>query len=406
MIRKLSILTWALFLLLACNKNPNELIVKLSVENLTKNPLPKQDILYLHSNFSAKIPNWPEIKKLNLHAPQIAELRYLEYAGNPLILWDTIDVQTCHFYYIPDSVNRILPIQMTSTKWKNRIAYTGDIDVMVHYTDSTTNPVSLTFPLKIRVIPDENRLDYWPIDYRLGAIQSNLQATKFILIHNTPFSLLYKREQTSLLSDENHDGFFCRYPEIDSSGIFYNSEASELHKPFMLNGQAYVVKEIALDGSYVSIAQTEVKVALNRGFKLPEFQAVSLEGDTLTSKLFENKLTIIYWWGVGCSGCERARPGLNQLFAKYKTQNDIAFLALSRIPKASALEYLAKKTLDLPVFLGDEPCEMLFGKAAPHFIVLDKTGTVIYNTFGGGPDSYKLIDAVFQKVLNGEDNNL
>ncbi|MBN1781368.1 hypothetical protein JW948_09605 [bacterium] len=149
------------------------------------------------------------------------------------------------------SIAPVNQIEFKSGRWRNKEIFSGKNDIEINYTDSLGNTTRLLCPIKIRIVPAEDEMQYFPIAYKLGEFTSNDQITKIILSPASPYDLTYNKSSTLILIDQNHDGFLFNSANIDTAGLFHNSGMFESDKLLMLNGSAYRIKEIALDGSYV-----------------------------------------------------------------------------------------------------------------------------------------------------------
>ena len=65
------------------------------------------------------------------------------------------------------------------------------------------------------------------------------------------------------------------------------------------------------------------------GAQLPDFTATTIGGKEIDSAYFQDKISIINFWFIGCQPCEDEMPVFNQLVEKYK-DSKVNFLALSR----------------------------------------------------------------------------
>ncbi len=154
----------------------------------------------------------------------------------------------------------------------------------------------------------------------------------------------------------------------------------------------------------------EAKMSIVRelvGCDMPDFEARTLEGDTINPENLKGKITVINFWFIGCPPCEKELPGLNRLVEEYQ-EEPVNFLAFGRDDEEEILEYLEKhdfKYQQIPqtsapgVFLA---FEVRFGY--PYHLVFNADGQLVYTRVGGSIEDelfmYNKLKPVLDKLLN------
>ena len=197
------------FLYASCTESDNfKLVVNLTGNNNVDNPIIKPGLAYFDNKFSKEIPTWLKVQNHNLKEIKIAQIRYIKNSNNPSIIWGKNNEGENRFYFVQDSNQTISPIKFDLCKWQNLDAFCGLVDIDINHTDSLGNSSSLSFPFKLRIKPTQDKMDCWPIDYRLGKFKSDNQITDIALVHSMAWNPIYSKSTTQILVDRNQDGVF------------------------------------------------------------------------------------------------------------------------------------------------------------------------------------------------------
>ena len=144
--------------------------------------------------------------------------------------------------------------------------------------------------------------------------------------------------------------------------------------------------------AYVSGPPGPALRAIRRLSKMPEvgatirnFTLKDLEGQavTLSKTLQANKVTVLNFWGVGCSPCRMELPLLNARLAEWKARG-IGVLTVNLSDRAEAVQQVWKDDgLSLPAVLKGEGIASLYGVfALPTTFLLDSNGKVLDTIVG------------------------
>ncbi|MFN4000478.1 TlpA family protein disulfide reductase [Algoriphagus sp.] len=74
----------------------------------------------------------------------------------------------------------------------------------------------------------------------------------------------------------------------------------------------------------------------------PQFDYVTIDGDSISSKDLADKIVIINIWFVGCTGCKQEEPYLRKVTQKYQDDDDIVFLGFCMTKPDRIRRYLEK----------------------------------------------------------------
>lgn len=125
------------------------------------------------------------------------------------------------------------------------------------------------------------------------------------------------------------------------------------------------------------------------GVKIPEFNALTIEGKEINRNYFKNKITILNFWFSTCQPCVAEIPGFNLIVTKYGHKN-INYLAIGRDNKDVINEFLIKYPWNFEhIPDGNELIENIFKLKTgyPTTYILNDKSEIIYTTFGGRIDT-------------------
>lgn len=145
-----------------------------------------------------------------------------------------------------------------------------------------------------------------------------------------------------------------------------------------------------------SLRQTHI------GEKYPvRFQAVTLEGDTISEKSLEGKVTLFNFWFETCAPCMAELGELNRLYDKLKTNSEFQFISFSTDDVEDVKRVIQKYQLRFPVcpVSHEDAYKLNFKLAFPTNIVIDKEVEVIYLK-DGGPVKAKQVKERIKEIEN------
>jgi thiol-disulfide isomerase/thioredoxin len=120
------------------------------------------------------------------------------------------------------------------------------------------------------------------------------------------------------------------------------------------------------------------------GAILPKFGGTAVDGKIIDDNYFQGKVTVLNFWFVGCQGCEKEMPGLNQVVEKYKSK-PVNFLAIGRNNAQEIRDFLMRSTFNFTQLPNGTPIvdnvfKLKWGY--PFTIVADQHQKIIFTSLG------------------------
>lgn len=139
------------------------------------------------------------------------------------------------------------------------------------------------------------------------------------------------------------------------------------------------------------------------GTALPAFSGVDLDGETIDSKMYEDKVLLLDFWAISCSACLKAMPHIVELHEKYKEKGFAVLGVDVDRNKKRVLKILKKMKLDMPypsIFDKDSAVKKLMGVSMlPTTILVDSKGIVQHFEVGTKKGFEALLEAQILELL-------
>ena len=137
---------------------------------------------------------------------------------------------------------------------------------------------------------------------------------------------------------------------------------------------------------YDSIRQAQI------GKMYPNFQVVTLVGDTISEKHLKSKVTLLNFWFETCAPCIAEFGELNKLYERLETNSDFQFISFSTDAIEDIKRIIQKYQLRFPVcpISREEAYRLNLNSGFPTNIVIDRTGMIIYLKSGGAVEEKRV----------------
>lgn len=141
---------------------------------------------------------------------------------------------------------------------------------------------------------------------------------------------------------------------------------------------------VALNAGAVDITEATV-IRPEVPKQAPTWQMKSVEGKTVKSTEFTNKVVLLNFWATWCVPCQAEIPSFIELQAKYGKEG-LAVLgaSLDKSGAKSIKSFARKQGINYPVLVATDQIQDLFGETEilPTTFVIDQKGRIISQYIG------------------------
>lgn len=136
------------------------------------------------------------------------------------------------------------------------------------------------------------------------------------------------------------------------------------------------------------------------GMETPSFKATDLQGNTVSQKTVQNKVTLLYFWATWCAPCSVSGPAVEKLQRRYAGRSDVAILGVHYNSSTLVPAYVKERGYTFTVIPDGSSVAKAFSiSKIPSFVLLDRTGMVVLNQVGFGPEDEEKFMALIDKQL-------
>lgn len=189
---------------------------------------------------------------------------------------------------------------------------------IVSVNDASTN----SRPLAFRFYRFDNRLPdalfYYRDYFAKGSLTLGGERYDVALVDDNADGRFNDLSATTLLIDDNRDGKLDGTP---GSAEIYGGRES-----FYVNGESYLLREVAADGRWLKFAVSPNKVAnkarLTVGESSPDFSMNDLDGRRLRLADYRGRIVLLHFWATWCKPCVNEFPQLLDVYRRLKSLDD------------------------------------------------------------------------------------
>lgn len=154
------------------------------------------------------------------------------------------------------------------------------------------------------------------------------------------------------------------------------------------NGDVEVTNDSALEISTVSsieaIASDDVAVGLDIDNRAPNFEAVTIDDESVSLESLRGQIVLVNFWGTWCPPCIREMPELQTVYEQYADSFTILALATRGDTQEDVIEFREEHELTFPLIVdeGDVINDQYGIVNRPSTFILDQNGVIVFRHFG------------------------
>ncbi|WP_074604903.1 TlpA family protein disulfide reductase [Pedobacter steynii] len=147
-----------------------------------------------------------------------------------------------------------------------------------------------------------------------------------------------------------------------------------------------------------SVPETNMAVAVPGGEQVTFADG---KGKSISLAELKGKVVFINFWATWCPPCIAEMPSIQDLYTKYKDNEQVVFIMVDVDGKyKQASGFMKKKGYTLPVYLPEsEVPKEYFAGSMPTTVILDKSGKLAFHHLGAADYSDPEITGFIDKLL-------
>ncbi len=141
---------------------------------------------------------------------------------------------------------------------------------------------------------------------------------------------------------------------------------------------------------------------LKVGDVLPDFELISIMGDTFRTEDCYGKVTLINVFATWCKPCLMELPLLNEkIWEKHKDKKNFNLIIIGRQQTDSELSIFQQSLgMDMPFFADRDSTTNKFAvRSIPRNYIIDKDGNVYYASVGYSEESFNAMKKALETLL-------
>jgi len=204
----------------------------------------------------------------------------------------------------------------------------------------------------------------------------------------------------------------------DESGTAITRE--EFYKFLKENSQTYSSQRVVKDGRVEEIqlhkltpmeielrkkmanVMSDAKIAKTESIGKPAalFTAKTLDGKSVSLADLKGKIVVLNFWFIACAPCVAEIPELNGIVDKYKSRDDVVFLAPASDDSEHLKEFLKKHEFKYQVIPSARDFDDKYKVSVfPTHIVIDRAGNIVSRDTGLGDETVKSVTSTIESLL-------
>jgi peroxiredoxin len=149
-----------------------------------------------------------------------------------------------------------------------------------------------------------------------------------------------------------------------------------------------------VNGILKSMRLKKSEKVVKPGGTAPAFFATDLNGKEYTLSELKDKVVVLNFWFTSCAPCRVEIPELNKLVEKYKKDENVVFIAITRDPAARVKDFLAKTKFDFNVIADQAALIKQYGISFFPTNIVVKDGRVAFILASYSPNSVDQLNGV------------
>ena len=183
-----------------------------------------------------------------------------------------------------------------------------------------------------------------------------------------------------------------RYIKTDNSFLIYQMTAEE-------KVLADKRKENALSTS----SRPRPSKAFKDGDKYKGDKFTDINGNKYDLRELTGKVLVFNFWFINCPPCRQEIPELNQLYAKYKDNKEVVFLAIALDEKYDIQQFIKTNPFLYPIISDGRFYTQKYGVSSyPTHLVVGKDGLVKFHTMGLASNTVYWVEKTIKEQLVAE----
>ncbi len=131
------------------------------------------------------------------------------------------------------------------------------------------------------------------------------------------------------------------------------------------------------------------------------WQLTDINGSTINFQDYKGKVVFLNFWATWCPPCVGEMPGIQDLYDKFKDNNDVVFLLVSNEELSKIKTFIDKREYTFPVFSSRyKSPDVFFSKSIPTTFVISKYGKIKVKETGAVNWGGNKMEQIIKDLLN------